>query len=180
MDEGGRTMPTIMEWVTMRDNKEGWYNAFFGLFMIHVVGATKFRNLGVAQFVSSFVSVSDEAFALLVLENCEERWSDMYKNNMTKSIKKNKYTDGGRACKTGRSRNLKGWSNKGLNRFNELYRLVKADRARKDMPFEGAFLQKLKEKYGGGRKRKLQICVTENEDDEQPEFMEDDMEIEAV
>ena len=27
---------------------------------------------------------------------------------------------------------------------------------------------------------KLQICVHENEDDEEPEFMEDDMEIEEV
>jgi hypothetical protein len=176
-EEEGKEMPTIEDWLTLRNNKEEWYTTFFDLFIIHVVGAATFRSKVVVQFVSSFVTVSDEAFALLVLDNCEEKWEDMYEKKVTKSNKKNKYTDGGKSSKSGRSRNLKGWSNKGLNRFNELYRLIKADRARKDVAFEGSFLEKMGEKYKGLRKRKMEVHVHENDDEEQPEYMENDMEL---
>jgi hypothetical protein len=169
-----KEMPMSKEWLTLRDNKDDWYNVFFDLFVINVVGAAKFRSRVVQQFVSSFVTISDEAFALLVLENCEEKWMDMYEKKETRSDKKNKYTDGGKSCKSGRSRNLKGWSNRGLNRFNELYRLVKSDRERKDVSFEGSFLELMREKYQGRKKRKLEVRVYENDDDETPAFIEND------
>jgi hypothetical protein len=99
----------------------------------------------------------------------------------TKSYKKNKYTDGGKSSKSGRSRNLKGWSNKGLNRFNELFRLVKADRARKDVAFEGIFLEKMKDKYLGRKRRRMEVRLhDDDDDDEQPLFMEDSTELTEV
>jgi hypothetical protein len=179
-EEDGNDMPNIDNWLTLRNNEHGWYTKFFEVFIVHVVGAAKFRNKVATQFVSSFVTVGDEAFALLVLENCEEKWMDMYDKKETKSYKKNKYTDGGKSSQGGRSRNLKGWSNKGLNRFNELYRLVKVDRARKDVAFEGTFLEKMKEKYLGRKRRRMEVRLHENEDDEQPDFIEDDMELTEI
>jgi hypothetical protein len=178
--EENKEMPMSTEWLTLRNDEGNWYTTFFDRFIIHVVGAAKFRNKVVAQFVSNFVTVGDEAFALLVLENCEEKWMDMYDKNITKSYKKNKYTDGGKSCKSGRSRNLKGWSNKGLNRFNELYQLVKRDRARKDVPFEGKFMEDMQEKYQGRKRRRIELRVYENDDEEQPAYIEDDMEMVEV
>jgi hypothetical protein len=154
------------QWLTMRNDEEGRYTLFFEMFILHVVGAPVFRNKVTVALVSNFVTISDEAFALLVLENCEERWKLMRETTATKCKKANKYTDGGTSVKSGKSKTFSGWSNKGLNRFNALFMMVKNDRERRDNGFEGRFLERMKEKYPK-RKRK-RVVVAENLDDGEP------------
>ena len=64
---------------------------------------------------------SDEAFALLLIENSYERWIDMWENNNKKtSDVPAKYTNAGVSNKDGRTRKYCGWSRPGVTRFNEL------------------------------------------------------------
>jgi hypothetical protein len=177
--ELGGAMMTMDDWLTLRNDDGGKYTTFFERFVVHVVGAAKFRSKVLVQFLSNFVTVGDEAFALLVLENCEDKWMDMHSNKITKSKMTNKYTDGGSSVKSGRSRMLKGWSNKGLNRFNELFKMVRKDRARKDVTFEGEFLNKMRDKCNG-RKRKRMVMRVDVEDDEPCEHIEDEMELTEI
>ena len=72
--------------------------------MANVVGKKLFESLCWRQKVSQFVTVSDEALALLMYENNYERWTDMGKNgNWKSSAVRPKYTLGGNACQTPKS-----------------------------------------------------------------------------
>jgi hypothetical protein len=76
---------------------------------------------------NAIVTKSDEAFALLIFENYEQKWKSQREtlaNNGNIQRMKGKYT--GRAsghCKYG------GWNAEGIRRFNELRNLVEEDRA---------------------------------------------------
>ena len=49
--------------------KEGLYALFLNEFVACVTGKVKFRKLACKQCLGNFVTVTDEAFALLLLEN---------------------------------------------------------------------------------------------------------------
>src|SRR5687767_5027195 len=80
--------------------------------------------------VSDFISVSNEAFAILIFENNYETWCNMLKQNITKkSTVVHKYTNGGSSTgKNGSSRWYQGWNPEGIKCFNVLFDLVKIDR----------------------------------------------------
>ena len=62
------------------------YHDFISYFVKPVVGKCKFDNNSFKYLLSRYVTVSDEAFALLTFENNYERWLDMaIKNNWTTS-----------------------------------------------------------------------------------------------
>ena len=121
-------MPVCDVFQAMRVSAED-YTLFLDKFVRHVVGARKFDKLAVVMPISSFVMISDEAYALLVYENQEARWKKMLKEGKTRTTMPAKYTDGGCANKdTGRSRKAKGWDNAGIDKFNRLCLLVVEDR----------------------------------------------------
>ena len=94
-----------------------------------MVGARKFDRLSLTHSLSKFVFVGDEAFALLIHENQEDRWWEMHVSGKTKTTTPAKYTDGGRSSKlSGCSRLGKGWDYRGTERFNDLCGLVQQDR----------------------------------------------------
>ena len=173
--ERNGVMPKINDWLTMRDDKDGLYTTLMTIFTPCVVGVADYKRQVGSMFLSSFVTVGDEAFVLLTLENSEERWMELYKTGETKNKMANKYTDGGISRKSGRGRSLSGWSNAGLNRFNELYMKVKRDRDIPNRGFEGAFLDKMSAEYGTKRKRTFGQMESRVEDD-QVVFVMDDME----
>ena len=85
------------------------------------------------------LSISIEAFGLLILENHWDRWLDIYIKckGKIKDIKKkekltniqSKYTRGG--LKNGDTGDIgikKGWSFQGIHHFNELFAFVRQDR----------------------------------------------------
>ena len=123
----------------------GYYTSFFKRFIPAVVGLVTYRKEVGMKFLCHFVTVCNESFALLMLENNEARWMDMYNMKAMKSDLVNKYTDGGNSRKNGRSRSYSGWSNAGLNRFNELFKMVERDQARENCKFEGGFLKGMRE-----------------------------------
>ncbi len=102
---------------------------FFEYFLPGVVGRKKFKNLVGYRYISKFVTISYEAFAILLLENSWEKWEDEVEKR-TKDPEKvaaTKWTSsknqGKRYC---------GWKKEGIKRFNELCNKVREDRI-KDM-----------------------------------------------
>jgi hypothetical protein len=81
-------------------------------------------------------TVSDEAFALLLLENSFDRLQDIYRLQKGEVTPKRgqkrrefRYTKGGIVDdKTVKNNNPKGWSAEGIKRYIELYAMVKEDR----------------------------------------------------
>ena len=135
------SVPEAKDWLTMRTNQDDLYFEFFDRFVKHVVGVTIFKSASPNTYLSRFVKIGDEAFAHLVIENCESRWLDMLQNNSTKSKENCKYTDGGISVRLGRNRILKGWSPVGLNRYNTLFAQVRDDRKLPDQPFESYYMK---------------------------------------
>jgi hypothetical protein len=95
---------------------------------------------------------TDEAFALLILENCYKRWVDQgQENDLTyKSAVEALYT---RGKATGRNRRYEGWSKEGIQRFNELIGLVKTDRD-DHADWDRNYLQKQQQQAGSGSKKR--------------------------
>ena len=119
---------TASDYLGFRTNQTN-YTVFLDKFVRQVVGARKFDKWAESVSISQFVRVSDEACALLMHENQEHRWRHMLTNNTNKCDLPGLCTDGGKAKEnTGRSHKAKGWSNKGINRFNALCKLVQTDR----------------------------------------------------
>ena len=66
---------------------------------------------------------------LLTLENNETRWKHLWKNRLTKDPEvTNKWTNSGKSMKDGKTNKLRGWSEEGIMRFNELIDLVRKNR----------------------------------------------------
>jgi hypothetical protein len=169
-------VPTAVGWLTMRANKDKLYFDFFDKFVKHVVGVANFKSSSTSKYVSSFVKISDEAFALLVLENCETRWRDMLRRGVTKSKLPCKYTDGGLSLNNGRSRTHKGWSNAGLTRYNELFREVRSDRSKPNQPFEGQYMLHRMENFPNKAQESRGARVNYSDDEISCGDIEDEME----
>jgi len=128
------------------------YLVFYRHFIKCVTKKTKYdANVATARTYNDLCTVSDEAFALLLLENSWDKWSDLYKRdpmslvprrggrgkaNLASSIM-TKYTkggykfvdtDNGSAVVPTSFGSNKGWSVEGMKRYNELFDLVEADR----------------------------------------------------
>jgi len=128
----------------------GSFEDFYKNFVPPVVGKNKFkaRMETPVNTDSSMCTVSDEACALLLLENNYDRWTDVHKNKMDgstildpalahsddkrkrkwESNVSPKYTNGGIIYTDQRTNSHKGWKDAGIQRFNELCVLVKEDR----------------------------------------------------
>jgi hypothetical protein len=107
------------------------------LFLVeHLIGQAhglrNWKNAKCFQTISNTVTVSDEAFVLLSIENCwdaiqdeiQEDGEDEESSGMGKQgvYPRGKYTNHGTNSRYG------GWSPQGINRFNELYELVEDNR----------------------------------------------------
>ena len=139
------TVPTMTEILKLRDNEET-YKLFMKVFVREVVGARVFddriRN-GRIDY-DELATRTDEAFALLVVENSEACWRDLLERNngyiptvkrgatRPDSLKTNiepKYTKSDEVLGHGMEAARK-WNNDGINRFNELLKMVSNDRER--------------------------------------------------
>ena len=130
------------------------HQEFYKYFVRALVGKQNYAARVYDQTVtkeSQIATTSDEAMALLLLENSYDRWIDLWKLNgydypeVTKGERSNKkrnskskivakYTSGGIFYKKGENdelshkSNLKGWSDDGIQRYNALYKEVLKDR----------------------------------------------------
>ena len=151
--------------------REG-YMLFVDQFVRATIGCALFDGYATKRHVSEFVGVSDEALALLLWENQEDRWKEMAERGVAKSQLPGKYTDGGQCRRsTGRSRKGKGWSCKGINRFNKLCEKIEADRKTKDRKdMERYFLldkQKTDVASNSKKKKKCNELVYSDDKEEQ-------------
>jgi hypothetical protein len=107
----------------------------YSKFLPRVHGMTSWRSHSKNTQISSFVTVSTEAFMLLIFENHWSNWVEQaereYENTLHENLRRkerqnitapNKYT----SHLSGRN---KGFSQAGIDRFNELCILVQKDRA---------------------------------------------------
>jgi hypothetical protein len=145
------TAPAFLmkEFLEGRKNQEA-YTAFFDHFVPCATKKTTWdrrlakteTNLG-SSSPKRLCSVSDEAFALLLLENSFERWLDLFSNHkgpvmQQRGVRQREfqsdvptmYTRGGiKYENTKQKQSEKGWSADGIVRFNALFDQVKRDRA---------------------------------------------------
>jgi hypothetical protein len=152
------------EILNLRQDSTGLYFNFIEFFIAPVVGKIFYKDNCCEKMVSEFISVSDEAFALLIFENSYETWCDMLKTNNTKNSGVFcKYTNGGSS--TGRnasSRRYQGWNAEGIKRFNVLFDLVKADRTKSHARFfEDEFKVYCENGGVSGKKKKKNKVVFE-------------------
>ena len=162
------------------------YTVFFEHFVPCALKKTEWeRRIAMAgthttASTDNFLStVSDEAFALLLLENSYDRWFDLYTSNpegvmQQRGIKQRRfqsdvptlYTRGGikyhkYQIKEGEK---KGWSNGGIIRFNELFEMVKRDRT-VNSNFEAAWLKarnetQAEEGESVSKRKRTQVAAT--------------------
>lgn len=134
LEEGRLPAPDML--VSGRRNTEG-FHLFCDVFLSRVVGVTEWRESCTSVFVTDMASVSDEAFAILCIENYWDEWANKnveeYKSEVafdatTNTRKKRKTTWGIYTKGATGSRRYGGWSAEGLERFNVLYEKVVQDR----------------------------------------------------
>jgi hypothetical protein len=158
--------------------KKDAYCFFLDNILECVAGKKEWKKDKLSCKVSKAVTVSDEAFALLLLSNSwevfEEYATNEKNNNFKRDIKaKAKYTS-----KRGGSRRFEGWTQEGIALYNKLSQRIVADRnSLMGEQFEIEFMGLMREKYGNKRKRNGE---GEDERDENSRplraFREDDIE----
>ena len=145
LSESNNDRPTCKDFCKGRKKKVD-YTTFLTYFVRSVVGPEIFRNrLQENEDIcppDAVCTISDEAFALLLLENSYDRWLDIYttcggmpkqrRGDRSRRIDSEiepkytkggiKYTDEDKASKT------KGWTEEGITRYNKLFQSVKKDR----------------------------------------------------
>ena len=123
--------PSLEDIILLRENQDGW-NFICDEFLPSVVGIANCERKAVTEEVSKFATVSDIAFIVLTLENNWTYWEGICtlaakipEEDVEKrlSYPPTKWTSatviGGKNT---------GWSQKGLERFNELCELESANR----------------------------------------------------
>ena len=128
--------------------KASEYNEFMCRFVRPVVGANIWdRRCRTMSTEGGMSTPSDEAIALLLLENNWDRWIDIYTRNGFAPCNSGRkrslvsdvltlYTHGGKKFSDAKLTELKnkkqkvgkGWSREGVARYNELFQMVKNDR----------------------------------------------------
>ena len=161
------------------DRETEAFHWFMSIFLGCICGAKTWTNAQTSMLVSEakdvsgykIVTKSDEAFGLLLIENYMEKWkkmlddednveseapnqiraeegvltTDSRRNKPTRKRITGKYT----AKKSGTTCRYGGWSVEGMARFNELYEMIKADRAcQQAAVMEKTVLFKCKERAG--------------------------------
>ena len=70
-------MPLLEDILTMRTNKNGAYSFFCDHVLSQVVGKSDWKTRGSKALISDMATVSDEAFAILLIENNYDVWHEM-------------------------------------------------------------------------------------------------------
>jgi hypothetical protein len=133
-----------------------------------VAGKLRWKSRKRNETMMNLATPTDEALALLILENALEKWTNMAKLAAgTKTTVKTKYT---RANAKGGSTKYGGWTTAGKKRFNQLVEMVKQDR-RNFGGWDEDYMEKQNTAEGQGKPSKRQKTAPE----EVVEMVMDDM-----
>jgi len=140
----------LQDFLQLRKHPQA-YLVFFKHFIKCITRKSVFENnIRTAKTYNDICSISDEAFALLLLENSWHRWMDIHSQDNSALLPRRgtrtlqnvtcmiptKYTKGGykyypegphESAPTSYSKR-KGWSAEGIQRYNELFDQIEADR----------------------------------------------------
>ena len=152
----------------MRDNDKAMH-FFCENFLPEVVGKVEWRK-GVTNLkVSDLATVTDEAFALLVLDNVWLTWMNMdtpveeLKHAGKDGAGKRKVRPGLYTHNFRKASRHEGWNTNGLKRMDELMDQVMMDR-KENGDWDGKYLaEKQAEAMGGGKKRKRSDLTNKEE-----------------
>jgi hypothetical protein len=176
-------LPTLGEILKLRQAPRLNNNTTFTFIVEHLAGAIigqrKWKTTRCYAPLTKHMSISDEAFMLLVLENQYELWM----NSETTKVGRGKYTE------NGPNKKFCGWTNQGMRRFNELLDEVRTNRNKQySKDVEEASMKTLAERYkallAGSRKnsRKRRRHGSEHsdadadeDDDDNPIIPEDEL-----
>ena len=174
-------MPNKEEILKLRSGDDKVMMRFCDSWLSCVVGKNDWKKRRTKEKISEIATPSDEAFALLVLENIWDAWMEVPIEEWEKSKKKREEDEGeaeqtddvsqdqrmggrgskkGGKCRTGKytkgyvsAGRYMGWTNEGLERYNQLLKQVKADREM-DCQFEETYLERNKRRFGPKEVRK--------------------------
>ena len=140
-------MPVTPETLEDRYDKPNYpiYKDFVSFYVSAVVGVRKFDRNKCHVKYSKYVTVSDEAFAVLTLENNWKRWSSMaddmdWKDSdepskWTTSKEKRKASSAATTADNSsvendcpQAKRYRGWSAQGIARYNQLFEEIKKER----------------------------------------------------
>jgi len=168
-------LPELTEILKLRQmprRGNGTNNRAFTFVVEHLAGAVighrRWKLNRCYTPLSEAMTVSDEAFMLLVLENNYELWKDAASNR----VGRGKYTE------NARNRKFCGWSDEGIKRFNKLIEEVRVNRGQQyKVMVEKEVCQTLAERYRkmlgvkrkNSRKRRHHMVTGANVDDEEDE-----------
>jgi len=154
-DDTRQDVPSLRNILALRKLSNGQGNEgyiFFCMkFLKCVVGVQNFkRGIKNKLKMSTIASPSDEALTLLLLENSEYRWTTELERKMKgeevneDTLHATKYTSAGQNKKQlkGFTRKYGGWLEEGIERFNELVEMVKADREENGKWFDDIVAQR--------------------------------------
>ena len=137
----------------MRDGDSSVYEMFCDKVLSHVIGRDIWKRRCHMHTLTDIATVSDEAFALFLLENSWE----VYVAVATKDedIPAPKYSVQGPGTKM-----YKGWTDEGIARFNQLFDDVKANRTGNKGVFDEALKnKKLAEMAAKKKKRQRPVSL---------------------
>lgn len=164
-------VPTLEELSNYRGGKyldmmEVWCTYFFPC----VVGSYTFKKCAATIRLSHFLTTSDEAFAVLVLENFYERWKKEFELTLEgKKVAEGNKLPAAKWTEVNNSGGKGGWSNEGLLRFNTHMTNMNVLRETEfSVKLEEAYRTKVEtedvlKKFGGGKslyKRESDEVVT--------------------
>jgi hypothetical protein len=129
--KNGEDFPSKEDMLTEgRANEKGVFYKFCDWFLPCVAGKQQWKKSIMSTRISEFLTRSDEAIVLTILDNCWERWHSIAKYPKdTSRWMQTKYTNDGRGKGAGRNQ---GWNVEGMKQFNCFMKKVKQDREGKE------------------------------------------------
>ena len=150
------TPTSLQQYQRMRNEPESFYE-FCDVFLKLIVGVSIWKYGVCHKTVSELATPSDEAFALLLLENTWDQWftrdlaeykNERKYNEVTGEWEKRKPVYGKWTRGAGGEPCYGGWTEDGVNRFNELCILVNQNRV-DNHAVEVAYMHRCKERAQG-------------------------------
>jgi len=171
-----KQMPPLEQILIMRSPGNDAYYKFFDEMLSQVVGRTVWKRDTVLKPVRKIATCSDEAFAILLIENSFDAWMKQAEEKITPNghiginpidqgnyqSGKTKYTANGAGTKKD-----KGWSEEGLIRYNELCEMVWMNRQEDhSKEFEQVYQDKLTNEMNGscGQANRRQTAQLDKKD----------------
>ena len=147
----------------LRSNRDYYGPWFFDKIVSIVVGKSNWIRVRKTERFSNLVTVSDEAFALLILENGYDYWLDKFKKYGTgiPIQYEFKYTK-----RQNQGSHTKGWTKQGIDRYNVLCMIVKQDRDKtQNEGFDKFFYDAMMDRYGSITERKRKVTNVRYDDE---------------